>query len=228
MNQPDTEKSRPVVEIAKALDDTLSRADQLRTQGLQNLVRVRQAKVAGHNRELQRLTRQLGEKHPRVKGLKEEIEGNRKFIQEVSNSLERAKIAPPKAENNMWILHGRVYSKELTGVPNLTVGLYDPKGKWLEKFGYVCTDNTGYFKLTHDESSWWDRVSCLERFGAKKLRESTESRSDPVFIHLQDKTGVQVYIGKQPVSPAPGKVEYREIMLGDESDTCAPPESSTK
>ncbi len=221
MNQPDMKKSRPFVEIAKALDDTLLRADQLRTQGLQNLLRVRKAKVAGHNRELERLTRQLGEQDPRVKELTQKIEGNRKFIQQVSISLARAQIVLSRPENNIWNLQGRAYSKELTGVPNLTVGLYDHKGKWLEEFGYACTDKTGYFRLNH-------------KFVEKKSRESTEPRSDTasseprpeIFIRLLDKAGVLVYIGKQPVSPAPGRVEYREIVLGDESDICAPPESS--
>lgn len=224
MNSQSNKKRIDFTEIVSGLNDNISQADPLREAGLQTLLKVRRAKLSGQTRELDRLSQKLGEKHARVIAMTKKIETEQILIREVAVNLERSQIGTPVIDENTWVLHGRVYSKEIKGVPNLTVGLYDQKGKWLEQFGYVCTDKTGYFKLTH-------------KFVAEKSTASSESKSDTVtpeqhrdiFIRLQDKTGIQVYIGKQPITlPVPDKVEYREIMLGDESDSCKPPEPSVK
>lgn len=210
-------------EIASGLEDNITQADPLRESGLKRLHKVRSAKLTGQKRELERLSKKLGEKHVRVTALSRKMETERTLVSQVAVNIERTQIETPIMNENTWLLHGRVYSKEIKGVPNLTVGLYYQKGKWLEPFGYVCTDKTGYFRLTHV-------------FEEKKSPESNNSTSDTIaskrraqiFIRLQDKTGVQVYIGKQPVTPAPGQIEYREIILDDESDTCTPPEPPDK
>jgi len=208
-------------EIATGLDDNVSQADPMRESGLQSLLIIRRAKVIGQTRELERLRKKLGEKNTRVIAVSRKLKTEQILIREVAVNIERSQIETPVIDENSWVLHGRVYSKELIGVSNLTVGLYSNKGKWIEEIGYVCTDKTGYFKLPHT-------------FLAKKTREQTESKMGTVlsdqfrdlFIRLQNKMGNLIYIGKQPILPAPDTVEYREIMLGDESDTCVPPKPS--
>ena len=210
-------------EIATGLDANISHADPLLESSLIMLHKVRSAKQAGQKRELERLIKKLGDKHARVMALSITIETEQTLISGVATNIERTQIETPIVDENTWVLHGRVYSKEIIGVPNLTVSLHDQKGKWLEPFGYVCTDKTGYFRLNHE---FTEKISS-------KSNESTSGtiaseRRPQIFIRLQDNTGVQVYVGKQPVIPAPDQVEYREIIPGDDSDTCIPPEPSDK
>lgn len=222
MNSQNNQERIEFTQIASGLDDNILQGDLLRESGLKSLLKVRTAKQTGQKRELDRLSKLLGEKHARVTALSTKVEAEQRLVREVAVNLERSQIKIPPINENTWIFHGRVYySKEITGVPNLTVGLYDQNGKWLEEFGYACTDNMGYFKLIH-------------RFVAEKTQVPTESKPDTaaseqrseIFIRLQDKSGVQVYIGKKPISPTRGKVEYLEIILGDESVTCIPPDPS--
>ncbi len=223
MRQQNNQEHIAFTEIASGLEANISQADPLRESGLKELQKVRSAKLTGGKRELKRLRRKLGEKHLRVTALSRKMESDRAFVRDLEVNIERTKIETPIIDKNTWVLHGWVYSKEIKGVPGLTVGLYDQKGKWFEPFGYVCTEKTGYFKLTHEFA---EKRSSESHNGPS---ETTASKRQPeIFIRLQDKTGVQVYIGEQPVTPTPDKIEYLEIILSDDSDTCVPPDQSDK
>ncbi|MCP4401360.1 MAG: hypothetical protein GY801_29180 [bacterium] len=206
-------------DISQSLEQGISGADQLRAMNLKGLHRMHRVKVSGLRREKERLSKKLGPNHPRVVTLTHKIEVNQGLMRDLTIELERAKIEIPDVDENTWILHGFVRNKNLKGLPNLTVALYEKRGKWIEQLGYACTDKIGYFKIIY--SLRRDNGVNRAPIPIHKAKQGLQ-----VFIHILDKQGEQLYVDQRPVVPQLGQVDYREIILGDEVDTCRPPDDS--
>lgn len=213
MSSQNNQERIEFTEIASEIDNNLLQADIVREAGLQRLQTVLSAKLTGQNRELDRLRDRLGENHARVKELLRRIEIGHSLSREVAINIKRSQIEKPTINENTWVLHGTVYSKEMKGMPNLTVGLYDPKGKLLESFSTVKTDKTGYFRLEYAFGE--EKSEAYE----KTVKTGAVNVLDKIFIHLHDKQGTVVYTGKRPLIPERGKIAFREILLGDEADS---------
>lgn len=216
MNRQNNQERIEFTQIATEIDTSFLQADILRNNGLQGLQRVLKAKLTGQNRELERLRDKLGNNNARVNALSTKIKISPYLDREATININRSQIEKPKADENKWILYGMVYSKEVIGIPNLTVGLYDSNGKWLESFGTVETGKTGYFRLDYvfskensSESSLITPKTIAQRF------------PNSIFIRLKNKEGILLYIGKRSLIPAPGKLEFREMILGDDPDVSA-------
>jgi len=219
-----TETKRiPFNTISQALDQSIAGADPARAVGLQDLHRVRAAKTTGMEREQARLSQKLGARDPRVLALNQRIESNRSFVRDLSIEIDHARTEAPVADENTWIVHGFVRDKDLTGVPNLTVAIYDEKGTWIQALGFACTDARGYFKLSFSRT---DKTEDSEKPTVSIAAVAgTATRGPEVFIHVLDKTGTHICIDKRPLTPQLGNVDYREIILGN--GTCRPPEDAT-
>jgi hypothetical protein len=190
-------------EIAQALDRGLAGADPLRAMGLAGLQRVRAAKANGLQREQTRLRAKLGANHPRVVALSQLLEANRDLTQALQLEAERATIELPPRDSKNWVLHGRVLSQELTGIPCLTVALYDAGGNWIESLGYAATGANGYFRLIAGQGAWPARR--------------------PVYLRVLNTRAEHVYIDQAPLTPEADQAEYREIYLASDLPVCAPP-----
>jgi hypothetical protein len=206
----ETKETRiPLSEISRELENSFLGADRARTTHLVGLQRVRGAKSAGLEREHQRLSRSLGDRHPRVVALSDKIAVNAALSRQLVYESERAKVETPTPEARGYIVHGHVRDQDLNAVPGLTVALYDPSGKWLRRLGFDCTDQTGHFKLCYDA-------------GAKDQPEPKPGERD-YLLHISDKKSTLLHRHPRAVQPALGRVDYREIILGEEAD-CPPPE----
>ena len=222
MSSQNNQERIEFTQIASEVDNNLLQADILREAGLQRLQTVLSAKLTGQNRELDRLRNRLGEDHPRVRALSSRMEIERSLIREAAINIKRSQIEKPTINENTWVLHGKVYSQELNGIPNLTVGLYDSKGKLLESFDAVKTDKTGYFRLEHA----FDEQKSSESY-EKTIKTDVVNVPDKIFIHLLDEQGT-FYTGRRPLIPEPGKIAFREILLGDETEASMQPKTRPK
>ncbi len=216
------ERSIPLNTISETLEKGLSGTDAERKMGIEGLMRVRDVKATRLEREKLRLSKKLGANHPRVMELTNTIEVNRGLIRDLEVQRDHSRAEIPVADENTWILHGFVRDKNFKGIPTLTVALYDQQGKWVEQLGYACTDKTGYFKLSYShmrddrEKPWFITLAGKTRQGPQ------------VFIRISDQKGMFLYTDKQSLTPEPGQVDYREILLGDEVDMCKPPEGTMR
>ena len=192
-----------VGEITQAFERGVAGADPLRAIGLAGLQRVRTAKINGMQREQARLSAKLGATHPRVVALSQRLEATRDLTRVLALEAERATTELPPRDPQTWVLHGRVLSQELTGIPCLTVALYDANGNWIEPLGYAATESNGYFRLTAGQEAW-------------PVRRST-------YLRILNTQAEQVYIDTTPLTPEAGQVTYREIRLASDAPVCAPP-----
>jgi hypothetical protein len=203
-------KRVPFSDIAKGLNQGLESADPMRVTSLTRLARVRSVREAELKREQERLKAKLGANHPRVTAIAAKIDANRELKRDVELGLSRAATPAARPDKNGWILHGHVRDRSRQGMPNLTVGLYNERSQWVEELGYACTDKAGYFRL------------CP----ALPQKEPAESGAagPQVFIHVLDDQGRRLYIDRRPLTPAAGRVNYREIILLGDAEPCRPPE----
>jgi hypothetical protein len=205
------EKQRrvPFSDIARGLNQGLESADPLRTAGLQRLVRVREIKETSLQREHKRLQAKLGADHPRVAELATRMDANRDLKRDAMLGVSRAATPTARPDKNTWILHGYVRDRSRQGLEGLTISLYDEKNQWIEELGFACTDKNGYFQLRNE------RPNTQETDPAAAVRQA--------FIHVLDKQGAVLYVDKCSLTPAPGRVDYREIILDKDANKCLPP-----
>lgn len=195
----------PLNDISKSLENTVTDTDRLRANGLEGLHKVRRVKEKSQKRELARLSQKLGDDHPRVVALQQKVTTNQVFIRNLGLERDRAQIDIPIRDDKAWTLYGFVRDQDLKGLPNLTVALYSKQGKWIESLGFACTNKKGYFKLV--ATSDLDTLQRME-----------------VFVRVLDQQRKPLYIGQQPLTPALGQVDYREIIISSEPTVCPPPE----
>lgn len=198
-------------EIAKRLNDGTVEADSARLDDLTQLARVRAVKAVGFERELKRLQEKLGANHERVATLKAKIEINQALRHDIDLGISRAATPTVKSDADTWTLQGYVRDRDGKGAANMTIGLYDDKQQWLRELGHDCTDKNGYFELCYKRPKKVDAV------------EAASVTPPDVFIHVSDKQGAVVHRDQQALTPTFGRVDYREIVIGD-GEGCAAPE----
>lgn len=199
------ERKVTLEDVQREVDRNVAGADVQRGDKLERLQTVRNAKAAGLSREHERLSRKLGANHPRVLGLAVKMETNRLLLRDLALETARARTETPVADERTWVLHGYVRDQELKPVAHLTVALYDRKARWVERLGFACTRENGYFRL--DASDLGDI-------------------SAPVFIHVLNSQASHLYADTVPFTPAGGRVDSREIVLPENAQACTPPVTS--
>jgi len=192
-------------EVSQQVGNSITAADQQRAMELERLKIISEAKAGSMEREAARLGAKLGLEHPRVQALTDAIEINRGFLRDLVIEVERARTDIPTVDEKSWVLHGYVRDQDLKGVAGLTVAVYDEKGVWVERLGFACTKEKGYFRLTATDLAIADR---------------------PVFIRVLN-NGALLYADKSGLKPEMGKMDYREITLSGEAHVCTPPPGSS-
>jgi hypothetical protein len=200
-----------VGEVKFALERSLDGADAARGAALTGLARLRAAKSTGLQREQARLAAKYGAQDQRTLAVAERAAVNQVLVQQVSAEAVRATLEVPAADPRAWILHGRVLDAALAGVPSLTVALYDEKDVWQRALGHACTDKTGYFRLTASS-------------GRTAVDDKTGAKTPAVFIHVLDAKGATLHKDPRPLHPALGRVDFRQIVLGEPPAQCSPPD----
>lgn len=196
------EKEFTLEDVRREVDKNVAGADAQRGDRLESLETVRRAKATTLRREQERLSRKLGAGHPRVLGMTVKMEANRLLRRDLAVETVRARTETPTPDAGTWVLQGYVRDRELKPAPHLTVALYDRKAKWVERLGFACTREDGYFRLD---------ASDLDNVGA------------PVFIHVLNSQASHLYSDTAAFTPAGGRVDTREIVLPADAQACAPP-----
>jgi hypothetical protein len=214
MNTSNTKPNPAAVEkLAGNFDNDLAATDVARTEALEGLHELRAAKATHLERQRTRLINRLGAKDPRVLELDGIIASNQRLTRAVKLEVDRAKTNTVEEDEQSWILHGYVRNQDGKGQPSLTVALSDRAGQWVRLLGYACTDKNGYFKLSYHQST---------EKGTEAMAVAADI-SPKMFIWISDHKETVLYRDKTPMSVVLGEIQYREIILGDENESCQPP-----
>jgi hypothetical protein len=204
-------KKIPIKDIHREVDERLAGADLVRLQGMQGLNRLRRAKSTVVAREKKRLTKKLGPKDPRVLNLELKEKVNRQMILDLDLETDRAKTDVSGFDEEAWNIYGYVRDSSQQTQPDLTIAIYDEKGRWLREFGYACTDQQGAFSIQYPPKGT----------PAKDISETKK-----LFLHVTDKGHNLLFKDKTPLFFGIGKLDFRDITLPSDWVPCTPPESA--
>lgn len=191
------------LQVEKELEQTIKAADPVRAESLNKLQRLRTIKTKNQERERLRLTEKLGSDHPRVKLLQTKIETNKEFSRNLKLEMARAQTEAPVVDEDSWVVHGRVFNKQLKPVPGMKAALYDKDGCPIQTCGREITDKTGYFKL------------AIKDIASHSLDAATQTTPENGFLYVLDKESVIVHEDKRPLPITAGQVQYLEVVLDD-------------
>ncbi len=199
-------------ELIQKIDSSFEETDKVKLESLQRLDLLRQVKAASLQKEQERLTSKYGPEHPRVKRIAATQSFNTGFARDVNVEIDNAGIKVPDFEKNSWLLHGRVLDENLKGVKDLTICLLDENDKWITELGFASTDQRGYFTLTYKEEGG---------------REPQIPESQPLILAVTDQESNVLHQESEPLFLKIGQIDYREIVLTDESKVRKPPKGKT-
>jgi hypothetical protein len=198
----DKPKQIPFADVSRELDKGIAAADKLRADQLDRLMVARRAKDRGLKREQARLAEKLGADHPRVTEIAGRLKLNAGMQRDLVLESARAHTEIPKVDEKSWALLGFVRDRHLEGVSGVTVALYDSKGEWVERLGYAPTSDDGRFRIQ-----------------ALRLNQV----EGPVHVRVIGAQSVVLYTDPVALTPAGGKIDYREIILSRNGPACPPP-----
>jgi hypothetical protein len=213
VNKKSKQKKIPIKDIQREVDERLSGADLVRLQGLQGLNRLRRAKSTAVAREKKRLIKKLGPKDPRVLNLELKEKVNRQMIMDLDLETDRVKTDVSGFDKEAWNLYGYVRDSNQQVQPDLTVAVYDQKGRWLREFGYGCTDQQGAFSIQYPQKG-------------TPAKDISETKT--LFLHVTDKGHNLLFKDETPLFFGKGKLDFREITLTGDQVPCTPPESAAE
>lgn len=199
----------PFNDLNREVDERLSGADKKRLEGLEGLNRLRRAKAGALKREKKRLDKKLGSRSPRLKKLDLKETFNQRFTQNLELEIQRAGTDVSDFDQNAWNLFGYVRDSHSNPLPNLTVALYDEKGRWLREFGYGGTDKRGFFSIIYPQKG-------------KVKKDISETKK--LFVHVTDMSRNVLYKDPDPLFFGIGKVDFREICLSGDTVSSRSPE----
>jgi hypothetical protein len=197
------EKKVKIGDFESGVNTGLADADARRADSFDQLRLARRAVGTGVGREQARLALKYGDDHPRVADLAARASFNEGMVKDITLEAARARTDIPVVGEDEWVLHGHVRDAQLRGVANLTVALYDDGGEWQRGLGHTCTEENGYFRLRNSTSA---------------VREGR-----PVYMRVLSRNSEHLYADKSALRPEPGRLDYREVVLTGEAQTCAPP-----
>ncbi len=195
--------------IPVKLNFAFDQMDILRREGLEDLKTFHLVKRKALEKERTRLTEKFGPDHQRVKDFEAKIQYNRDMMKDLDVVITEANIEVGAVDADTWKIHGRVFDSNRKGISDLTLGLYNEKGKWLKSMGFGCTDSRGYFFIDYSPK-------------AEKMKPAAST--EKLFLYVLNKDRQVLYKDSDSLFVTPGKIDYRAICLADESQVCTPPE----
>jgi hypothetical protein len=210
-------------EVAEAIETQIAGLDPQRAEALEGLQKLRAARGIGYVREQKRLALKYGADSPRVAELAEKARFNKDLSRDLAFEITRAKTDTPVVDENGYVLHGFVLDRQGQPIPRLTVAVYDTKGTWIRVLGHGCTDEHGYFILRYSggEADLKERDAMVITPSAAAAQPRPSAR-----IYVLDAKGTTLHIEEEPLEPQLGEIDFRVIILGDESEHRGlPPES---
>jgi hypothetical protein len=210
--------SRTAIEAAAStFQNDLASADSVRSASLSGLQRLLTARASHAQREQQRLSQELGVGDAQVIQIQTDVAADLQFARLLGVEIDRINARVPIISKDGWAVFGFVWNSQWIGQPNLTVGIFDQSGTLVRQFGLARTDDKGYFALP---------VSTT-RLQTNIATEASRSGSTSIFLHALDQKGTALFVDQVALTPTPGTVEYRPIILKATSPSRPPVVAAT-
>jgi hypothetical protein len=216
------QKTRPVTvsnaEILRELDERTAGADDARLDRLVALQKVGTVRNALLERELKRLTQKHGDDHPLVTATAARLQAGNASLRALGFEIERTSLNPPAPSAEAWTVFGIVRAMDGTPFPGVAVAVVDAKGAIVAPEKLVPTEKDGAFSIRLAPPVRQPRKTTAAQ------QKEPEQQGDAGSVHLEVfRSGTnRVAVDTVQFQPAPGVVDYREIVVAQAPDNpCA-------
>jgi hypothetical protein len=134
-------------ETIKDLQDKLKDVEKERLKLIKDFKDIQMGIRPLLENEKKRLIKKYGMAHPRTQRIEAKVVHNINMVRHFDVELQIAEIKEPEVKKNEMLIHGRITSKQLLGIKNLSVYLTDRRGKKLTHLGSPETDPSGYYSF---------------------------------------------------------------------------------
>ncbi len=201
-DRPSSENITPE-ETAGAVANGVGQLDLDRASAYAGLTSLRGGQSEAYTREEKLLARKYGDQHPRVLAVAQRRAANEVLRRDLAVAHAIAATPPPQTDPTTYSFHGHIRDCDRKPLAQLTVGLYSARGEYLSSLGYGCSDEDGYFLLRGTPPPNAD--------GAETVATVRVYDANQKLLHTEC----------EPVRVAPGRSDYREIIIC--GDVCPPP-----
>ena len=199
------------------LAEGLGHVRTLAVQGLERAHTLATARLETQRRELERLGAKMGASHARVVALQSRIDVEAGALQRIAVHVERAETIATPADPRRWIVHGYVRDPDGYGVRGLTVALRDRSGHPPARIDPAETDESGYFKLSSAGPFTREAPGQPAKgggpAGGRATRGAAQGAGELVLLAMDGQR--TLVTDDRTLSPAVGRIDYREISLKD-------------
>lgn len=189
-----TSKDRKVsaAEYSKHFSDQVNDADGLYAESLQRLKKLRGARKNHQKRELKRLSRKLGEDHPRVQKKAEGIVREKEKENYIGVAIDKTTMDTDSIKDT-YILRGKIRADNIKGLASYKVQLQDARNNIVGT--PVKTDSNGNYSIVVD-------IEEGEKHGHLSI----------AVLDLQD---TEIHKDKLPVLLKTGAADTRDILIAN-------------
>jgi len=100
-------------ELAGKLSSQLGMFNSLNAEGLNEIKTVKILSQVLLSQEIKRLGEKLGNEHPRVKKMQQQVKENSNLLKELEVEVEISKIEVPNVPTDGALVHGRITDKQI-------------------------------------------------------------------------------------------------------------------
>jgi|GEM_PF-1206923 len=194
-------KTQKPGDILRDLQDSF---DKIAEERLKELTDLREIQIISRSllrHEEKRLSRKLGEDHPRTRRMKARIKQNLEIVKDLDSELEIARIKTPEVARDETLIHGRVVDEGYRGVKGLEVCMVDASGNTLANLGTGKADDSGYYSIV---------------VKSENVREMSKVLEEGVFLTVRDRKSEVIHRRSEPVKIAEGDRILAEVVLSRE------------
>ena len=191
-------------QAAEELKTSLATADAGVTQSIQTLGLVHQARLSRATRTVAALTVKYGASDSRVIAAQASVSSLKTTIAGITAAGARLAVPVLKVAAKGWALQGHVYDSNKTALARYTVYLADSGGIFEKQYGFVYTDDTGYFLINYSGDG--DRAA-----------------GKAIFVAVLDTKANPVYVGPSAFQPVTGAATFQDIYVPAGGQTLGDP-----
>jgi len=183
-------------EIMQQLNSALQLYGQAQTPVMDEFANLQNQRVKRLKKVDARITKELGEDHPRVVALRQAQTRSAKLQRDLKDNATRtAKLRELKPYE--WMVYGQVVDSQGKPVPDAVVRVFDKDRKFDDLLGFTTTDKFGDFQLVYHERAFY---------------EPGEERPE-LYLRLEDVEGNELYSTEDQIRYESGRVEFFQIEL---------------
>ncbi len=190
-NPPDPEQ------VSTQINSAFSGADAGAIDASGNLQLVHQDRVSRFTRTAASLESRYGATDPRVVSAQEAVNAGMASVARISMTNQQIATPAPTVPTGGWVLHGRVFNARLQPAAKHSVFLVDEQNAYQKQYGFVYTDDTGYFQISYSAPA-----------GTSQPPVATK-----LFIQVTNPKTEPVYLGASAFQPSVNRASYQNVTL---------------